>query len=192
MNKLSEFSVCIVLATIMILPMSGAKAVPPGGKAEEFLEMQTTLAEISEQIKGLLRVSSVQNVDGVRTDDPQGIDTLEMGITTTEEGPFVIMFTARTAIFGPISDLDKGFILTTIKLDDAAVTPGPSRRSGLFELGGGNEVSWTATVVNVQPGEHMVKINFRCNATHVPETCADLGLEAALFNNAQLTVIHPM
>jgi hypothetical protein len=50
MNKLPAFSVWIVMGTILILPMSGAKAVPPGGRAAEFLEMQTTLAEISEQI----------------------------------------------------------------------------------------------------------------------------------------------
>ena len=193
MNKLSGFSVWIVLATIMILPMSGANARPPGGVAAEFLEMQATLAEISEKMKGLLRVSSVQNVSNVQTnDDTAGIDTLEITVTTTEEGPFVIMFNAQTAVFGPIADQKEGFILTRILLDDSPLLPAPNIRTESPEFTGGNEVNWTATVANVQPGEHLVKINLTCRATFVPDTCVDLGLNVALISGAQLTVIHPM
>ena len=192
MNKLSEFSVWIVLATIMIFPMSGANAKPPGGVAAEFLEMQATLAEISEKMKGLLRVSSVQNVSGVSTNDPVGINTLEINITTTEEGPFVIMLNAQNDVFGPIGDREKGFTFTTILLDDAPLLPAPNPRSTSPEFPSGNEVNWTVTVATVLPGEHLVKIRLRCSTVFIADTCADLGIEAALIQGAQLTVIHPM
>jgi hypothetical protein len=128
----------------------------------------------------------------VRTNDPEGIETLEINITTTEEGPFVIMFNAQTAILGPLADLEKGFILTTILLDDALLLPAHNPRTVSPEFTGGNEVNWTATVAIVPPGEHLVKINLGCSAVFVPQTCIDLGLDAGLSNGAQLTVIHPM
>ncbi len=192
MNISSQLYGWLVMAIVLVFPMPRAEAVPPGGAAQTFLEMQTTLEEISQQIKGLLRVSSIQNVSGVSASDTIGIDTLEINITTTEEGPFVIMFTAVTLLNGLGINFDKGYVRTRILLDDAHVTPEPLLRSESPAFIRGDEISWTVTVANVQPGEHLVKINLSCDAVFVSNTCLDLDIEAALGGGAQLTVIRPM
>ena len=141
--------------------------------------------------QGGFDISFVRLAQQVRTDSSAfvPIPEMDLNITTTEPGTFIVTLTTDTSIVGGQQFLAEGVTALAISIDASFLSPGlPPRRDR--ENTDTSDLSWSVIAEDVAPGLHTVSLDLRC-LTFSSSSCRDFGIEAAIQDDATLWVIHP-